>query len=45
MDGQSWEMDPDGKNPRQITQIEGGINGYVYAPDMKKIVYLKDVQL
>ena len=45
MDGQLWEMDPDGKNPRQITQIEGGINGYVYAPDMKKIVYLKDVQL
>ena len=43
--GQLWEMNPDGSNPRQITEIEGGINGYVYAPDMSKIVYLKDVKL
>jgi len=43
--GQLWEMNPDGTHPRQITNIEGGINGYVYAPDMSKIVYLKDVKL
>ena len=43
--GQLWEMDPDGSNSRQITAIEGGINGYVYAPDMSKIVFLKDVKL
>ena len=43
--GQLWEMNPDGSNPRQRTNIEGGINGYLYAPDMSKIVYLKDVQL
>ena len=31
--GQLWEMEPDGSNARQITNIEGGINGYVYAQD------------
>ncbi len=43
--GQLWEMNPDGTAPRRVTDIEGGINGYVYAPDMSKIVYLKDVRL
>ncbi len=43
--GQLWEMSPDGTNQRQITDVEDGINGYVYAPDMSKIVYLKDVVL
>ena len=43
--GQLWEMSPDGTNQRQITDVEDGINGYVYAPDMSKIVYLKDVAL
>ena len=43
--GQLWEMNPDGTSPRQVTDIEGGINGYVYAPDMSQIVYLKDVRL
>lgn len=36
--GQLWEMTPDGANRRQITDVEGGIDGYVYAPDMSKIV-------
>ena len=43
--GQLWEMNPDGTSPRRVTDIEGGINGYLYAPDMSKIVYLKDVRL
>lgn len=43
--GQLWEMNPDGTAPRRVTDIEGGINGYLYAPDMSKIVYLKDVRL
>ncbi len=43
--GQLWEMNPDGTSPRQITDIENGINGYVYAPDMSKIVFCKDVRL
>ena len=31
--GQLWEMNPDGSNPRQVTDIPDGINGYVYAPN------------
>ncbi len=43
--GQLWEINPDGTGIRQVTDIEGGINGYLYAPDGSKIVYLKDVKL
>lgn len=43
--GQLWEMNPDGSGARQVTQIEGGINGFLYAPNMSKIAYFKDVQL
>ncbi|MDL2231813.1 DPP IV N-terminal domain-containing protein, partial [Porphyromonadaceae bacterium OttesenSCG-928-L07] len=34
--GQLWEMNPDGSNIKQITDIEGGIEGFLYAPDMSK---------
>jgi len=40
---QIWEMDPDGNNRKQVTNIENGINGYKYAPDMKQVLYTADV--
>lgn len=43
--GQVWEINPDGSDNRQITDIKGGINGYLYAPDMSKIAYFRDVKL
>lgn len=43
--GQLWEMNPDGSGAKQITQIEGGINGYLYAPDGNKIAYYKDIKM
>ncbi|MDR0982663.1 MAG: S9 family peptidase [Culturomica sp.] len=43
--GQLWEMDTDGERLQQITEIEGGIDGYLYAPDMSRIAYFKGVQL
>ena len=43
--GQLWEMNPDGSGAKQITQIEGGINGYLYAPDGSKIAYYKDIKM
>lgn len=43
--GQLWEMNPDGSAPRQITQIADGISGYLYAPDMSKIAYFKDIKM
>jgi len=42
---QLWEMDPDGKNQKQITNVEEGINGFKYSPDMTKILYVKNVKL
>lgn len=40
---QMWEMNPDGTGRRQITNIDGGITGFKYSPDQKKIVYTKEV--
>ena len=42
---QLWEMDPDGKGAKQVTDIEGGISGYQYSPDQSKIYYLQSVKL
>ena len=40
---QMWEMAPDGSGRKQITNIEGGITGFKYSPDQRKIVYTKEV--
>ena len=42
---QLWEMNPDGANRIQISNIEGGISGFKYAPDQSKILYTKDVEI
>jgi len=42
---QLWEMNPDGTGKTQISEIEGGINGFEYAPNQKKILYIKEVKL
>ena len=42
---QLWEMNPDGSDMRQVSEIEGGIFGFQYAPDMSKIYYLQTVKL
>ncbi len=42
---QLWEMDPDGSNPVQISNIEGGITGFGYSPDMKHIYFTKRVKV
>ncbi|MFO7616552.1 MAG: S9 family peptidase [Bacteroidales bacterium] len=42
---QLWEIDPDGTGARQITSIEGGITGYLYSPDLKKIAFTKPVRV
>jgi dipeptidyl aminopeptidase/acylaminoacyl peptidase len=41
---QIWEMNSEGKGNTQLTDIEGGINGFEYAPDGKQFFYLKDVK-
>lgn len=42
---QLWEMNPDGSERRRVSDIEGGISGYAYAPDLRHIAYSKPVKL
>jgi dipeptidyl aminopeptidase/acylaminoacyl peptidase len=42
---QLWEINPDGSSNRQISNVEGGISGFKYAPDLKHILYIKSVKL
>jgi len=42
---QIWEMNPDGSNLHKISSVDGGINGFAYSPDMKHILFIKDVKL
>ncbi len=42
---QIWEMNPDGSNLHKVTSIEGGINGFAFSPDMKHVLFIKDVKL
>jgi dipeptidyl aminopeptidase/acylaminoacyl peptidase len=40
---QFWEMNPDGTGRKQISNIDGGITGFKYAPDQSKILFTKEV--
>jgi len=42
---QLWEMKADGTERVQISDIEGGITGFKYAPNQKQIFYTKEVNL
>jgi len=42
---QIWEIHPDGTGNRKISDIDGGINGFIYAPDMKHIAFIKEVKV
>lgn len=41
---QIWEMNPDGTDRIQISDIEGGIDGFSYSPDGTKILFIKNVK-
>ena len=40
--GKLWEINPDGTNARQVSDFDLG--GYLYSPDGKKILYIRDVK-
>ncbi len=44
-DSQLWEMDTDGSNPVQLTQVAGGITGFKYSPDLSHLLYTANVKL
>jgi dipeptidyl aminopeptidase/acylaminoacyl peptidase len=42
---QIWEMNPDGSNKTQISNVAGGVNCFGYAESLKHIWYASDVTL
>lgn len=42
---QVWSIDLDGKDAKQITNIEGGIDAYRFAPDESKLIVVKRIKL
>ncbi len=44
-DMQLWEMDIDGSNPVQVTQVKNGISGFKYSPDCSHLLYTSDVKV
>ena len=42
---QLWEMDPDGNGKVQVSDVDGGINSFLYSPDGEKILLTMDVKL
>ena len=42
---QLWEINPDGTGRKQVSEIEGGITGFKYAPDQSKVLYSKEVPI
>jgi dipeptidyl aminopeptidase/acylaminoacyl peptidase len=44
-DNQIWEMNPDGSEKKQISNINDGINGFLYSPTMDNILVIKDVKM
>ncbi len=42
---QMWEVNPDGSNPRKISNVPGGMNSFEYAPNGSNILYTQDVKM
>ena len=42
---QIWEMNPDGSDPVQISEVKGGVTGFKYSPDQAKILYTADIKV
>ncbi len=42
---QLWEINPDGSARKKVTDIEGGISGYLWSPDLSYLAFIKEVKL
>ncbi|ASZ10216.1 S9 family peptidase [Chitinophaga pendula] len=43
--GQWWEMNTDGSNPIQKTNVEGGLDNIILSPDGKHILFSREVKI
>ena len=42
--GQIWEMNPDGTERKQLSDYEGGIDGFSFSPDGSKVLFISQVK-
>ena len=42
-DGQIWEMNADGSDRRQLTKDQTGIDGFIFSPDEKHVLLVKQI--
>lgn len=42
---QLYEMNADGTELRQVTNFEGGIDAYLYSPDMSRLIVIRRIKL
>ena len=41
---QLWTMNPDGGAKKQLSDVEGGVDGYIFSPDETKLLFVKSVK-
>ena len=41
---QIWEMNPDGSGRKQLSDYEGGIDGFKFSPDESKVLFISQVK-
>lgn len=41
---QLWEMNPDGSGRKQLSYYEGDIEGFLFSPDEKKVLFISQVK-
>jgi len=42
---QIWEVQPNGQGLKQVSSIDGDVNGFAFSPDESKLVYAMDVKV
>ena len=42
--GQIWEMNPDGTERKQLSEIEGNVDGFKFSPDESKVLFVSQVK-
>lgn len=42
---QIWIMNSNGSGMKKITDVEEGINGFIFSPDNKKVLFIKNVKV